>query len=139
MNDNQGNGNRSNLRDLLLIPGLFSLFLNGLLPVLQRLGSSGRVNPVFLLLVGSPWLLAVLVLLVDRPNPFKLWLGPIVLATVAPALALHHDWHVLSLSPGALRTSGLLTLELNVLLIGFFSLFMAKMLPCDARGVKKSH
>src|SRR5206468_209130 len=101
-----------------------------LVPVLKHYGSSGMFNGTQAILIVSPWLLGILVLLVERKGPVKYWAAPLLLSLTTPALAISHNWVILDVW----RRTGhvphaIVSLLINVALIGTFSLFLASMYP----------
>jgi hypothetical protein len=123
-------GFRLELRHLAMVVVFFALFTTVLIPVANRLGARGILNPPLLLLVTSPWLLGVLILVFERKGPLKYWAAPLLLSLIAPAMATCHDWRFLQ---GDFRSHTareiLDTLLLNVALIGAFTLFVLRMTP----------
>jgi hypothetical protein len=132
-------GFRFHLRHLAILAIFFSVLLGIFTPLARRLGAYGLLNPPLLLVLASPWLLGVLVLLLERRSPVKFWAAPLLLSLMAPALAVGHDWlvldswHRLQIAPNLFVTLGL-----NIGLIGSFTLFVTKMFPSrcpDCRGL----
>jgi transcription elongation factor Elf1 len=75
-------------------------------------------------------LLGVLVLLVERKGPVKYWAAPLLLSLTGPALAIGHDWLLLtSWQKTGTVPNAIVSLALNIVLIGSFSLYFASMYP----------
>jgi hypothetical protein len=117
-------------RHLIIVVLYFGIILGLLVPVARYLDHSGLVNPALLILVLSPWILGVLVLAVERKGPVKYWAAPLLLSFTAPALAVYHD---LAVVDGWLRygtsANNVVTLALNFILVGSFTLFLVAMRP----------
>jgi hypothetical protein len=123
-------GFRFHARHLLIVVTYFAILLGVLVPVLRHYGSSGMINGPQAILLVSPWLLGILVLLVERKGPVKYWAAPLLLSATSPALAICHNWLILE----AWRSTGvvphaIISLLINVVLVGTFSLFFASMYP----------
>jgi hypothetical protein len=88
------------------------------------------VNPTLLTLVASPWILWVLIQVLERKTPMKFWAAPLLLSLMAPALAIGHNWFVLQ---SWWRMEGspplLWTLLINIVLIGSFTFYLREMCP----------
>jgi hypothetical protein len=108
----------------------FALFIGILVPIARALEALRVFSPQLLLLVIAPWVLGLLVLLLERSSPVKFWAAPLLLSLSAPALVLWLNslivlgWTQMP-SPGTL----IVTLLVNVLLIGRFTLFLHDMCP----------
>jgi len=66
--------------------------------IIPFLGSIGRTDlrgPLMATLLWSPPLLALLVMFIDKPSPFRNWAVWFLIVLVYPALALYHDAGVL--------------------------------------------
>lgn len=126
----QAPGLRFRLRHLLVVVTYFAILLGVLVPVLRQLRGLGLVNPSLVILVISPWLLGLLVMLVERRGPVKYWAAPLLLSLTSPALAMAHDWVIVETwRQTGVVPNALVTLALNTILIGSFSLFFLSMLP----------
>jgi hypothetical protein len=126
----QALGLRFRLRHLLIVVTYFAILLGILVPVLWQLRSLGLVNPALVILVVSPWLLGLLVLVVERRGPVKYWAAPLLLSLTSPALAAAHDWVIVdNWRQTGVIPNALVTLTLNAVLIGSFSVFFLSMLP----------
>jgi hypothetical protein len=126
----QHEGHRFHVRHLIILVVFFALFLGILTPVARNLGTRGLVNPRLLLLVGAPWLLGTLILVLGRKGPMKYWASPILLSLMAPALAICHDWLVVESWLGMRILPNLfVTFAINVGLIGAFTAFLVWMCP----------
>jgi hypothetical protein len=127
---NQALALRFRARHLLIVVAYFAVLLGILVPVVRYYGSSGMINGSLVILLASPWLLGILVLLVERKGPVKYWAAPLLLSLTAPALALSHDWVIADVwrRTGSVPNA-MVSLLVNALLIGTFSLFFASMYP----------
>lgn len=123
-------GLRFRMRHLFILVTYFAVLLGILVPVLKLYGSSFPINAKLLILLASPWLLGVLVLLVERKGPVKYWAAPLLLSLTAPALAICHDWVIADVwhRTGAIPNA-MVSLLLNIVLIGSFSAFFISMYP----------
>jgi hypothetical protein len=130
MKSKEAVGFRIHLRHVVILVVFFAAFLGLMIPMVRRLGAAGLCNPPLALLLTAPWLLAVLILILERKSPLKFWLAPLLLSLIAPALAICHDWLILD---GWLRLSTVpnlpATLLVNALLIGSFTFFAGDMAP----------
>jgi len=126
----QPEGFRFHLRHVVILVVFFTVLVAILTPAARSLGAHGVLNPPVLLLVAAPWLLAMLILGIERTSPVKFWAAPLLLSLIAPVLALCHNWMVLE---GWFRSQAIpslfQTLVLNVGLIGTFTLFAFDMSP----------
>jgi hypothetical protein len=135
---NQGNMMKPNptapfklhVRHLAILSIFFSIFLGILIPITRDLGSRGVVNPPLVLLILAPWLLAILILAFERKSPVKFWLAPFLLSLLSPALAISHNWLVLeSWLRHQTMPNLLVTLTVNIVLMGTFTFFAAELSP----------
>jgi hypothetical protein len=112
-----------------------------LVPVARVIGRLEWLSPWLLLFVAAPWLLGLLVLLIERKSPVKFWAAPLMVSLSAPALLL---WLNSALVQGWIRMPSVSTLLamllINVLLIARFTFFLRDMCPrccpeCDTRSM----
>jgi hypothetical protein len=90
----------------------------------------GLISPGLLLLVAAPWLLGLLVLLMERKSPFKFWAAPLLLSLSAPAFVLWLNSVIMLGWPHMPSAPTLLgTLWINIMLIGWFTVFLRRMRP----------
>ena len=123
-------GLRLRVRHLLIVVAYFAILLGILVPVLKHYGSSGMINATQAILIVSPWLLGILVLVVERKGPVKYWAAPLLLSLTSPALAICHDWVILDMwRRSGVAPHAIVSLLINFVLIGSFSLFFASMFP----------
>jgi hypothetical protein len=135
---NQAVGFRLHQRHVAVLVGFFALLLGFLTPMARNLGAAGRSDPTILLMVLAPWLVAVPILILERKNPVKFWLAPLLLSVLAPAIALGHDWLVLDSWPRSSWNHDLLViLIVNIFLIGAFTIFATDMAPRHCTDCKR--
>jgi hypothetical protein len=130
MKPNQPAGFRLHLRHLAILVVFFSIFLGLLVPVSRDLGAKGVLNPTLLLLLAAPWLLGVLILVLERKSPVKFWLAPFLLSLLAPALAIAQNWMLVEYWMRTRTIPNLLgTLFINAVSIGSFTFVATEMCP----------
>lgn len=117
-------------RHLLILFAYFAVLLGILVPALRIYGAKNAVNGSLVILLASPWLLGLLVLLVERKGPVKYWAAPLFLSLSAPALAISHNWMIVDhwRVTGAVPST-IISLLVNIIFVGSFSLFFARMYP----------
>ena len=118
------------IRQVAVVVLCFALVAGVSMTVARALGANGmRIAPL-LFLVGAPWLLGGLVLRFGRRSPVTFWAAPLLVSLLAPALVI---WHDLSVVQSWAHTHGvaarLVTLGINVVLIGGFTLYVRNMFP----------
>jgi hypothetical protein len=129
-NPNPAGGFRFHPRHLAIIVAFFALCVGLLLPVAGKLDALGVLDLVMMLLVAAPWLLALLILVFGRKSPVKSWAAPLLLSLSAPVLVIYHDWMVLaSWQRMGTVSNPLVTLAINIVLIGLFTFCVVEMSP----------
>src|SRR5262249_53322134 len=130
MNQNRVPGLRFRVRHLLIMAVYFALLMGVLVPVVRYIGSTGPIDGSLTILLVSPWLLRVLLLAIENRGPVKYWAAPLLLSLTSPALAIYHDWFLLAAwqKTGAVPNV-IVSLLINILLIGSFTYFVAAMRP----------
>jgi hypothetical protein len=117
-------------RHVSILGVAFALFIATLVPVARALAGPRVINPQLLLLVVAPWVLGLLVLMLERSSPVKFWAAPLLLSLSTPALLLWLNSLVVlgwtQMPPPAALSAILLV---NVLLIGRFTVFLRDMCP----------
>jgi hypothetical protein len=122
---------------LIILVVLLAVFAGLLVPVARIMGRLGLLSPGLLLLIGTPWLLGLLVWLIERKSPVKFWAAPLLVSLSAPALALWFNSMVVSGWPRMPSVPLLLaTLFLNTALIGQFTVFLRNMCPRPCPGCR---
>ena len=123
---------------LLLFAVLWILIYAKLTEIHQR---TGLINAKPLAVLYTPWLLGVLVILIDRPGPVRNWLGPLLISVFYPTLCLWYDFDASSkwMHHGTAPTWFLL-IPMNILVFGGFAVYLARMSPkrcptCERRAL----
>jgi hypothetical protein len=89
-------GFRPTLRHQAIVVAYFALEFALVTPLVRGPSPWACFNAAVAAILVSPWLLASLTLLFDRPGPLKHWLAPMLLSCMGPALALSYDLAVLA-------------------------------------------
>jgi hypothetical protein len=125
-------GVRPTLRHLMILVLHVALISAAVQPLARR---SADLATQLLILAGSPVLLAVLVLILDRHGPVKFWLAGLIASLTLPAVVAWFDWLAWALR--AWPRHSWVVVILNVL--GLAILFrMVRRLPglCPACGLR---
>jgi hypothetical protein len=91
---------------------------------------TGLIQAIPLAVLYSPWLLGLLVIVLDCPGPIRNWLGPLLISLFYPALGFWYDWTALDawIRHGD-RPAWVYLVPVNgVLLFGFVA-YVARMAP----------
>jgi hypothetical protein len=117
-------------RHLLILVAFFGLFIGVLTPVARTVGTHWVLTPSLTLLVGAPWLLGTLILLLDHRSPVKFWAAPLLLSLMSPALAFCHDWLTYqNWLQFHTQPNVVVTFVINMALIGGFTVYLTTMCP----------
>jgi hypothetical protein len=114
-----------------MIGVVYFAVLFALVHAITRRGGTDVVGAcVATVLLGSPWLLGLLVMAFDRPGPLRNWVISSLLVLFSPALALHYDWTLARdyCQVGSLP-SPLLILSLNLFFLGSYAVYWRAMGP----------
>ncbi len=130
-------GLRPTIRHQMILVAHFAVLITvvGSLSRSPVLGATLNAPVTALLL--SPWILAILILVLDRPGPLKYWLAPVLLMLFAPLVAVSYDVFVVRELVLYERFPRLVpTLLINGLFLPAFALFWIKTSPtrCPACG-----
>jgi hypothetical protein len=123
-------GLRLTLRDQAIAVAFAALMCAVLANLLKGAGPDDYQTASRVLLLLSPWVLAGLFMLFERPGPIKDWLVACVLFAFYPALVLYHDVavvHGIVLNGSAPKLA--MTLTFNALILGSTGLFYHRMRP----------
>lgn len=118
-------GLRLTLRHQAILVAHCALLLVVLRPYVDTGGRWAYFNATIAALLISPWLLAALVLVFDRPGPLKYWLAPLSLSLLGPILALCYDLNAAaSWTANGTPPRILLTVAVNAFFIGSFLVYL---------------
>jgi hypothetical protein len=111
---------------------------NLIIPFLGSIGRTDLRGPLMATLLWSPPLLALLVMFIDKPSPFRNWAVWLLIVLLYPTLALYHDAVVLIdyVADGKPPTVWV-TLLLNATLLPATVLCGGKMLPRRCPGCRR--
>jgi hypothetical protein len=124
-------------RHLVILVVFLAVFVGLLVPLARIMGRLGLLSPGLLLLIGAPWLLGLLVLLIEGKSPVNFWAAPLLVSLSAPALVLWFNSMVVSGWPHTPSVSILLaTLLINIALIGQLTVFLRNMCPRCCPGCR---
>jgi hypothetical protein len=130
-------GFRVRSRHLVILVVFLAVVVGVLVPLARFMGRLGLLSPQLLFLVAAPWLLGLLVLLIERKSPVKFWAAPLLVSLSAPALVLWlNSVVVLGWAQTPSVPALLATLLINVVLIGRFSAFLRDMSPRCCPGCR---
>jgi len=125
---NRGLATTSRQRRIFALYAVTMLVLcSGAIALRQR---AGGYNLLPLLLLFAPWLLGVLVVLLDRPGPLRNWMGPLLVSLFYPCIALWYDgaalvaWFRLGHAP-----AWAFAVPFNALLLGGFLAYLTRVYP----------
>src|SRR5262249_6340492 len=119
---------------LILSIHLLVLF-GAITPVLERSVRFSTLSVVLSAFVLTPPLLALLVMLIDRPGPVKNWGFLLLLVLLYPALAVSHDVQAVSdyLTSGKVPNAQVLFL-INAMVLPVSIVYAARMMPRPCPG-----
>jgi hypothetical protein len=121
---------RLRCRHLVILVTFLALLVGILMPLARAMGRLGWLSPRLVLFIAAPWLLGLLVLLIERKSPVKFWAAPLLVSLSAPALVL---WFNSVVVLGSTRVPSLSTLLallcINTVLIGRFTVYLRDMCP----------
>ena len=131
-------GLRPTLRHWMIVVAHFALAFAILAPVVHQATPAGISNAALATLLFSPWALAVLVLLLDRPGPLKFWAAPLLFVSFSPLVALCYDVVVLvNYLNLQVRPNLGMCLVVNVVFLGAFAVYLAGMGPTSCPGCSR--
>jgi hypothetical protein len=138
MNWNQPVVVRLHQRHVAILVVLLAGFLALMAPMTRNLGASSLSNPAVLVMLLVPWVVGLLVLILEQRKPVRFWLAPPLLSVMAPLVAFCHN----GLAPeGWARVPCdhdlSLVLLLNLFLIGMFTILAAQMAPRHCTDCKR--
>jgi hypothetical protein len=128
-------------RHLAIMVTFLAILVGILMPLAPVLGRLGLLSPRLVLFIAAPWVLGLLVLLIERKSPVKFWAAPLLVSLSAPALVLWLNSVVVLGSNRMPSGSALLALLfVNTVLIGRFTLYLRDMCPrccpdCQTRSM----
>jgi hypothetical protein len=121
---------RPRFRHVAIGVAFLALVAGILVPLTRILGRLGLLSPQLLLLVAAPWLLGLLVLLIERRSPVKFWAAPLLVAVGAVPLVLWLNSVVMQGWTHRPSVPALLaTLLTNIAFIGGLTVFLRDMCP----------